>query len=318
MSWKFELIAGPYGTTVEGPAWDGRYLYFTIIRRALVMRYDPKADELVEWSKGSHHANGLCFDSKGTLFGCAAGGRAIVRFDAAGTAEVVVDSVNGKKLNTPNDLAVDYKGRIWFSNPWNGPLALAGAKQEDSHQAILRADPTKDGSYAVSEVTTDIASPNGVLLSRDQKTLYVSEQSYDPKGLRELRAYPILENGTLGQHTVLHQFGTDYRGVHRAIDGMCLDADGNIMATAGWEQSGPGPMIYVFSPNGRVLETHPVPGNKPSNCTFGDSDLQSLYVTTGLGHVFRVRTERRGWNIFPFGGADGWNHGAAFDHVQKH
>jgi gluconolactonase len=307
MAWKFELVAGPYGTTVEGPAWDGRYIYFTIVRHSVIMRYDPLTGDAIEWSKDSCYSNGLCFDSRGTLFGCAAGGRAIVQFDSAGKPTVVADGVERKKLNTPNDLAIDYNGRIWFSDPWNSPLALAGDSPGSTDRAVLRADPKEDGTYSVQRVISDLTAPNGVLLSRDQKTLYVSEQSYDPKGLRELRAYPILEDG-VGRHTVLHQFGADFRGIHRAIDGMCLDSDGNIVATAGWEQSGPGPLIYVFSPRGRVIETHPVPGNKPSNCTFGDADMRSLYVTTGLGHLFRVRTDRQGWSIYPFGGEDGWAH----------
>ena len=105
------------------------------------------------------------------------------------------------------------------------------------------------------------------------------------RGVRELRAYPLQDDDTLGVYAVLHTFGQDTR-VHRGIDGMCLDTDGNIIATAGWRAAGPGPMIYVFAPSGRVLETHPVPVDMPSNCTFGDADLSTLYVTTSGGHLF--------------------------------
>jgi gluconolactonase len=79
---------------------------------------------------------------------------------------------------------------------------------------------------------------------------------------------------------------------------MCLDSNGNIIATAGWQESGPGPMIYVFDPDGQVLETHAVPVDRPTNCTFGDADLKTLYVTAG-GCLFRVRTERIGYLIYP-------------------
>jgi gluconolactonase len=59
-------------------------------------------------------------------------------------------------------------------------------------------------------------------------------------------------------------------------------------------------MIYVFAPSGRVLETHPVPVDRPTNCTFGDAELSTLYVTTGGGHLFRVRNPgRRGWLLYP-------------------
>jgi gluconolactonase len=59
-------------------------------------------------------------------------------------------------------------------------------------------------------------------------------------------------------------------------------------------------MIYVFSPSGRVIETHAMPVDRPTNCTFGDPDLHTLYITTGGGHLYRVRnTERQGWLLFP-------------------
>ena len=82
---------------------------------------------------------------------------------------------------------------------------------------------------------------------------------------------------------------------HRGIDGMRLDADGNIVATAGWAQSGPGPMIYVLAPNGRVLETHPFPeGLSPTHCAFGDAGLTTLYVTANDGSLFRAATDKKG------------------------
>ncbi|MBI4321464.1 MAG: SMP-30/gluconolactonase/LRE family protein [Chloroflexi bacterium] len=137
-------------------------------------------------------------------------------------------------------------------------------------------------------MTQDTTSPRGVRLSPDECTLYVSQSDEDTPGKRELRAYPILEHGAIGPCTVLHTFGADHRGPHRGIDGMCLDSEGNIIACAGWRRSGPGPLIYVFSPEGRVLETHPVPADEPTNCAFGDPDLRTLYVTTAEGHLYRV------------------------------
>ena len=110
---------------------------------------------------------------------------------------------------------------------------------------------------------------------------------------------PINDDGSLGSYKTLHTFGIDSRGVHRGVDGMTLDVDGNIIACAGWEESGPGPMIYVISPTGRVLETHPFRVDRPTNCCFGDADMRTLYVTTGGGHLFRARTDREGWIMWP-------------------
>ena len=92
-------------------------------------------------------------------------------------------------------------------------------------------------------MTTDTTGTNGLLISPDWSTLYMIQTNPER---RELRAYAILADGSLGPYIVLHQFGDDYRGPQRGIDGMCLDAEGNIVATAGSYASGPGPMIYVW------------------------------------------------------------------------
>ncbi len=300
MQWKFELLMKPSAVPLtEGPVWDGEHLYFTHIRASRIMRYDPKGGAITEWRTGTNRTNGLAFDAQGRLYGCCSGGRCILRFDPDGRNVTIADRVDGKKLNTPNDLAIDRKGRIWFTNPWNEGNIDATEHQELDNRSILRADPQKDGSYTVTRVTFDTTQPNGILVSQDQNTLYVAESGFERGIARELRAYPIREDGSLGTYATLFTWGEDARGVHRGIDGMCLDRDGNIVATAGWEVSGAGPMIYVFSPTGRVLETHPVPAMRPTNCCFGGPDMTTLFVTTTQGHFFKAETSRVGWAMYP-------------------
>ena len=129
MAWQyqFELLSRPYGGVTEGPVWDGEAILFTHIPTSRIMRYDPNShtgagaitDAITEIRGGANHSNGLAFDNRGNLFGCCSGGRAIVRFDDDGSNVAVADRVDGQKLNTPNDLAIDRRGRIWFTNPWN-------------------------------------------------------------------------------------------------------------------------------------------------------------------------------------------------------
>jgi gluconolactonase len=263
------------------------------------MRYDPCRGSISEWRPGTNRTNGLSYDLQGRLFGCCSGGRAIVRFDPDGNTVVIANNLDGKKLNTPNDLAIDLRGRIWFTNPWNEGNIDASETEELNHRSVLRADLQPNGTYTVTRVTFDTTMPNGILVSPDQRTLYVAESGYSADHPRELRAYPIQNNGSLGTYTTIHTFGADPQSLHRGIDGMCFDAEGNIVATAGWEQGGPGPMIYVFSPTGRVLETHPVPCLRPTNCCFGGPDMTTLYVTSTQGHFFRVETDRVGWAMYP-------------------
>ncbi len=302
MAWQyqFELLTKPYGGVTEGPVWDGEAILFTHIPTSRIMRLDPNSDTITELVNGTNHVNGLAFDNQGRLFGCCSGGRSIVRFNQDGSAVTVADRVDGQRLNTPNDLAIDRRGRVWFTNPWNTGNIDPSEQEELDNRSVLRADPQADGSYSVTRVTFDTTMPNGVLVSPDQRTLYVAESNSDRMDLnRELRAYPIKEDGSLDAYVTLHTFGRDSNAVHRGIDGMCLDADGNIVATAGWELGGPGGMIYVFSPTGRVLETHPIGANRPTNCCFGGPGLTTLYVTSTDGHFYRAETDRVGWAIYP-------------------
>ena len=190
---------------------------------------------------------------------------------------------------------MDKQGRIWFTDPFNG----SAGDQELDHMSVLRLDPQPGGGWTLNRATHDVSRPNGILISRDQKTLYVAQSDYTPGQPRQLRAYPINDDGSLGPFKTLHTFGIDHQGVQRGVDGMTLDADGNIVVCAGWEQSGPGPMIYVFAPSGRILETHPMRVDRPTNCCFGDADMRTLYVTTGGGHLLRARTDRTGWIMWP-------------------
>ena len=300
MQWKFELLMKPRGVPLtEGPVWNGEHLLFTHIHANAIMQYDPKSGAITEARAGTNRTNGLAFDAAGRLFGCCSGGRSIVRFDPDGKNVVIADRIDGKKLNTPNDLAIDRKGRIWFTNPINEGNWDKTEKTELDNKSVIRCDPQPDGSYATTRATFDTTMPNGILVSPDQGTLYVAESGYAKGIARELRAYPIKDDGSLGPYTTLFTWGEDAKGVHRAIDGMCFDTDGNIVATNGWEVSGAGPMITVFSPTGRVLETHPVPAIRPTNCCFGGPDMTTLFVTTTQGHFFKVQTDRVGWAMYP-------------------
>jgi len=297
MGWNFELVDGPYGGTTEGPAWDGTGLLFTHIPASNIMRYDPEIGSSSVFRSGTNNANGLMFDTDGTLYACEGGGRRVVRYESDGNATPLTDGFSGQSLNIPNDLAIDPQGRIWFTDPYyegaGGPWSEDRGNRVLDHDSVYRLDPL-DGGYETHRVTFDTTRPNGLLFSLDHQSLYVAQSGREPEEKRELREYPVNSDGSLGKYRLLHDFGA-----HRGIDGMVLDVDGNIVATAGFEQSGPGPMIYVFSPSGEVLETHPLPVDRPTNCSFGGADLSMLYVTTSDGHLFRVATERKGKLAYP-------------------
>lgn len=301
MAWVFEELDAAYGGVSEGPVWDGSGLLYTRIQQSRIMRYDPATGVCSINRENTNCANGLAFDPEGRLCACQAGfavdARQVVRFERDGSVTVLAGAFEGKRLNTPNDLVVDQAGRIWFSDPYYegsaGPWSHDRTPKQLDHDSIFRLDPQPDGAFSITRVTFDTTRPNGLLFSLDYGTLYVAQSGREPGEARQLRAYPVNSDLSLGAHRVLHDFGA-----HRGIDGMCLDAEGNIVATAGWELGGPGPQIYVFSPDGEVLEMHPVPCRRPTNCAFGDSDLKTLYVTTIEGFLFRTRTNRTGHPLF--------------------
>ena len=297
MSWDFIAVQGPFGGTSEGPAWDGEALLFTHIPDSKIYKFDPNTSTTKVFRENTNCANGLMFDRNGNLYACEGGARRVVRYDGEST-EILADSYEGNKLNIPNDLAIDPEGRIWFTDPFfegaGGPWSEDRSNKELDHDSVYRID-MKDGkSTGVTRVTEDTTRPNGLLFSLDFKTLYVAQSGRLPEEKRQLRAYPVNSDGSLGTHEVIHDFGE-----HRGIDGMVLDVEGNIVATAGYKAGGPGPMIYVFSASGEVLETHPTPFDRPTNCSFGGEDLSTLYVTTGDGFLLRAFTQRQGRLAYP-------------------
>lgn len=282
MPWQFELIAGPFGGITEGPVWDGYAVLFTNIENSLIYRYCPSTEDLTVVRGDTNNGNGLTLDQDKRLYCCEGGGegRRVVRYNDDGTTDVIADQFEEKRLNSPNDLVFDQRGRLWFTDPRYGDYR---DDMELDHESVYRCDPQPHGRWTIQRMTYDTTCPNGLVISPDQKTLYVAQSKYGDNESRELRAYPILDDGTLGAYDVLHNFYP-----HRGIDGMRVDAAGNIVATAGWEVSGPGPMIYVFAPTGRVLSTHPLPAHRPTNCCFGDLNLHSLYVTSIEGHLLQA------------------------------
>ena len=300
--WTFETLDPAYGAVTEGPAWDGKGLLYTRIQQSCIMRWDAATGACTMYRENTNCANGLTFDAEGRLYGCEGGAtidaRRVVRYETGGGVTVLADSYEGRRLNIPNDVVVDPQGCVWFTDPFYegaaGPWSFDRANKELEHDSVYRLDPRPDGSHAITRVTFDTTRPNGLLFSLDYGTLYVAQSGREPAEKRQLRGYPVKPDKSLGAPEVLHDFGE-----HRGIDGMRLDTEGNIIACAGWELGGPGPMIYVFSSSGEVREMHTVPCRRPTNCAFGEENLSTLFVTTIEGLLLRARTERQGRVLYP-------------------
>jgi gluconolactonase len=261
-----EFTEGP----AEGP--DGSVYFSDIGNR--IMRFDPRTKLTDRFRDPSGRANGLKFDAAGRLIACeganTGGNRRVSVTEKDGTVRTLADKFDGRRFNSPNDLCLDARGRVYFSDP----RYVGTEKRELEAESVYRIDP--DGK--VTRVVSDVRKPNGLVISPDGKTLYVAESASDPAGARQLLAYPLNPDGTVGAKKVLHDFG---RG--RGIDGMAVTADGVIVATAGAREAAG---VYFFSPEGKQLGFLPTPED-PSNCCFAGADRKTLYVTAGKS-LYRI------------------------------
>lgn len=306
---KLEQLWGE-GEFTEGPALapDGSILFSDI--GTTIFRFDPKTNETKAFRDPSGRSNGLIFDAQGRLIACeganTGGGRRIsitTGIDGAkdGKVETLAGGYQGKRFNSPNDLAVDGKGRVYFTDPryvGDDPRDL------DFEGIFLVSTPVAGKESDVKIATKDIQKPNGILVSADGKTVFVADNN--PKGNVHLVSFAVQPDGTLAEKKVLFDFVSG-----RGIDGMTLDAAGNIYATAG---TGAKAGVYVFSGKGEHLAMIPTPGD-PTNCTFGFpiGEKQSyLYITASTGAkkdgkdpkfgLFRIRLPVIGYHVVPRAG----------------
>jgi len=246
----------------EGPVWvaEGRYLLFS----------DIPADEIKKWQDGrlttfrkpSHHANGNLLDRQGRLLTCEHGSRSVTRTAKNGKVEALVDRYEGRKLNSPNDLAVRSDGMIWFTDP---PYGLKNRSKELNCHYLFRFLP---GTGALVAAIGNFDRPNGVCLSPDEKRLYVADSGKP----RHIRVFDMFPDGSLSNSRV---FCTIDSG---APDGIRCDRDGRL-----WSSAGDG--VHVFSRAGKLLGKILVP-ESPSNLCFGGNDGKMLFITARTSLYF--------------------------------
>jgi len=291
MAWNFERVAGPYKGRTGGLAWDGSGMLFSAVQEEQILRFDPRSGKTDVFRKYTGRTNGIAIAADGTVYGAQEGGRRVIHFRRDGSTGALPDLLDGKHHNQPTDVIVDGKGRVWFADAYNAQVPYGPPVYPMlDHASVLRLQRANDG-WRMVRATHDTSGPRAILLSADEKTLYVADGDAERGNLQRLCCYPVKEDGELGHVKVM----IDFVVVERGIEGMCLAADGNIIACAGWKKAGVGPMLYVISPSATILESHPAPADLPMRVAFGDEGLTSLYLTAGDGGLYRAtNTGRRG------------------------
>ncbi|MHC4120717.1 MAG: SMP-30/gluconolactonase/LRE family protein [Planctomycetota bacterium] len=257
-----EKLAGGFAFT-EGPAADGRgNVFFSDIPNNRIHKWSLDG-KLSTFRENSGGANGLFFDASGNLLACEGGGRRLVSISPQGVVTVLADRYQGKPFNSLNDLWIDPKGGVYFTDPRYG--RRDGMEQGGEHVYYLSADRRK-----LIRVIDDMVRPNGVIGTPDGGKLYVTDH-----GGGKTFAYTVKADGTLSNKRLFAPEGSD---------GMTLDNEGNIYLTTS--------AVSVYNKEGRKIETIEIP-ERPANVAFGGADRQTLFVTARTS-LYSVRTRVKG------------------------
>lgn len=284
-------------TWTEGPVWVGDSLYFAEIPSNSIRKYTPGKGVSI-WLQPSGYkgttpyggrepgTNGMTLDVKGRLTVAGHAQRDVLRFesfDPTQPATVLVDSYQGKRLNSPNDLVNASDGSLYFTDP---PYGLPTQGDHDPLNQL-----TVNGVYRIPNALThkpgappdnaslqllvgDLPRPNGIAFSPGEKYLYVNNS--EPKKI--WMRYTVKPDGTLKDAKLLYDATNDPR--EGGPDGMKVDVDGNIYS------AGPGG-VWIFSSEGKPIATLGIP-ERVGNLTFGDADRKTLYIAASTS-IYRVR-----------------------------
>ncbi len=275
------------------------------IEAGYIWRFDPRTSKTAIFRSPSGMSNGLKFDASGNMIvaeGADYGGRRVTRTDMkTGKASIIAGMFEGRSFNSPNDITIDLKGRIYFSDP----RYLGHEPLDQPVVGVYRIDP--DGK--IERIITDAGKANGVCISPDQKTLYVVSNdngstglerlkngANDPlekiepptrKGLMALLAYDLAADGSAKYRKTL----VDY-APYDGPDGLVCDTEGNLYVAVRAENR---PGICIYSPPGKELAF--IKTEVPTNVGFGrGDDANLLYITAGTS-LFRVRLNSRGYHL---------------------
>ncbi|NJK87744.1 MAG: SMP-30/gluconolactonase/LRE family protein [Bacteroidales bacterium] len=256
-----EKLVGGFGF-LEGPVWvEGTGLLFSDIPENTIFLFAD--DSVSEYIKPSGNSNGLALDREGRLLICQHGPRRLIRLEKNGDTTILASHYQGKRLNSPNDLAVKSDGSIFFTDPPYG-LFDQGAETELGFNGVYRV--SADGNLQLLD--SSLTRPNGICLSPDESILYVNDTEK-----RKVFAWDIVNDTAIANKREV-----GYMEPRGGADGMKVDKNGFLYVT--------GPIgIWVFSPEGAALDTIPVPG-QTANCGW-NSDSTALYVTSGEG-LYRI------------------------------
>lgn len=266
----------------EGPVWfgDGRYLLWSDIPNNRILRWDEVTGSVSAFRAPSNMANGNTRAREGRLITCEHLARRVTRTEHDGAITVLMDSWQGKRLNSPNDVVVASDGGIWFTDPpfglrnhYEGAIAA-----QELPTSVYRID--TDGSASIA--TDAISGANGLCFSPDESILYVVDSSATPN--RTIHAFDVIDRKFLQNDRVFIDAGIG------TPDGMRCDVDGNLWC--GWGMGSPGlDGVQIFNPKGTLIGRIALP-ERCANLCFGGLHRNRLFMACGHGlYALYVNTQ---------------------------
>jgi len=244
----------------EGPLWKDGRLLFSDVGGDVMYQWSPTEKTTTPYLKPSNNSNGLTLDKQGRLVFCQSGLRRIAREDSKGNIVTLASSYQGKEFNAPNDVIVKSDGSIYFTDPNYGYTSNMGFR------GIYRINTS--GTVQLIDSTFD--KPNGICFSPDEKRLYANDS---PK--HTIYVWDVVNDSTFTNKRVFYTIP-----MNRDIDGMKVDADGNVYCAGATG-------VWVISPSGLLVDKISTPMHT-TNCGWGDEDGKTLYIT-GWHAVYRIR-----------------------------
>jgi gluconolactonase len=273
---KVQKLAGNLKFT-EGPVWlpKGKKLVFSDIPDSNLMQWSE--DGGLSVFRKSENANGNILDLEGRIISCQHGARNLVRIEADGSAKVLADKFDGKRFNSPNDVAVRSDGTLWFTDP---PWGLTEPPEIPGHW-VYKLDPQTE---KVDVIHKDLAMPNGIVFSPDETRIYIADtggnrRHPDPKfhgTPASIQCHEVDADGKLGKK-LFH--------IEQGSDGMAVDETGNLYTTSGGQ-------VSIYSADGKKLEAIDVPEG-PANVCFGGEDYKTLFITARTS-LYSIRMKHAG------------------------
>jgi sugar lactone lactonase YvrE len=262
---QVERVAAGFRFT-EGPAWSREgFLLFSDIPSDRIMKYVPGEKPAV-FRENANGPNGNAFDVQGRLHTCESRTRRVVRMDKKGDIQVLADQWEGKRFNAPNDIVVRKDGHVYFTDPAFG--SQADTRELDFY-GVFHVTPKGE----LRLIAKTAGRPNGIALAPNGRVLYVTNSDE-----HNVRAYDVDHNGDASNERVA------VSRIEGVPDGIRADDKGNLYVAAD--------RVEQYDTQGKPIDNLGTP-EKPSNCAFGDSDLQTLYITA-RGCVYRVRRHVKG------------------------